>query len=127
MKKRLCALVVLVLMTATASGGAALPDVEWPVFSGDLGSRKYSALTDINQDNVSQLALAWQWQTDEQPLAQYGTSPGMFETTPLMLEGVLYLSTPYNRVVALDSRTGQQLWAYDPKAYEAGQVPNGTG
>jgi quinoprotein glucose dehydrogenase len=51
----------------------------------------------------------------------------MFETTPLMIDGVLYLSTPYNRVIALDPTSGREIWSYDPKAYEAGQVPNGTG
>jgi quinoprotein glucose dehydrogenase len=44
-----------------------------------------------------------------------------------MIDGVLYVSTPYNRVVALDAETGRQLWTYDPKAYEVGQPPNGTG
>ena len=71
--------------------------------------------------------LAWQWQTGEVPLPQYATSPGMFEATPLMIDGVLYLSTPYNRVIALDPTSGREIWSYDPKAYEAGQVPNGTG
>ena len=73
------------------------------------------------------LKLAWQWQTGEQPLAAYGTSPGMFEATPLVVGGVMYLSTPYNRVVALDAASGRELWAYDPEAYRDGQVPNGTG
>ena len=40
---------------------------------------------------------------------------------------MLYLSTPYNRVIALDPISGREIWSYDPKAYEAGQVPNGTG
>ncbi len=44
-----------------------------------------------------------------------------------MIGGVLYLSTPYNRVVALDAATGRELWSYDPKAYADGQPPNGTG
>jgi quinoprotein glucose dehydrogenase len=51
----------------------------------------------------------------------------MFENTPLMIDNVLYLSTPYNRVVALDPETGRELWFYDPRSYEDGQVPNGTG
>jgi quinoprotein glucose dehydrogenase len=51
--------------------------------------------------------------------AQYGTRPGMFENTPLMIDNVLYLSTPYNRVVALDAEPGAQLWAFDPQAYVA--------
>jgi quinoprotein glucose dehydrogenase len=44
-----------------------------------------------------------------------------------MIGGVLYLSTPYNRVVALEADSGRELWSYDPKAYADGQVPNGTG
>jgi quinoprotein glucose dehydrogenase len=51
----------------------------------------------------------------------------MFENTPLMIDNVLYLSTPYNRVVALDAETGAELWTFDPKAYLDGQPPNGTG
>ena len=44
-----------------------------------------------------------------------------------MIDDVLYVSTPYNRVVALDAGTGRELWTFDPKAYEDGQPPNGTG
>jgi len=117
----------LLLTASVVSSAAALEDQGWPVFSGDTGGRKYSSLSDIDRSNVSRLTLAWQWQTGEQPFSQYGTSPGMFESTPLMVDGILYLSTPYNRVVALDSRSGRELWSYDPKAYVAGQVPNGTG
>jgi quinoprotein glucose dehydrogenase len=71
--------------------------------------------------------LAWTWKTGEAPLEQYGTRPGMFENTPLMIDNVLYLSTPYNKVVALDAETGELKWSYDPKAYELGQPANGTG
>ncbi len=102
-------------------------DVEWPFFGGDQAGSKYSALTQINRDNVRNLKVAWQWRTGEKALEEYRTTPGMFEATPLMVDGALYLSTPYNRVVALDPATGAQRWSYDPKAYEAGQVPNGTG
>ena len=59
--------------------------------------------------------------------SQFGTRPGNFQATPLMIDNVLYLSTPYNRVVALNADTGAELWAFDPKAYEDGQPPNGTG
>ncbi|HEY3786480.1 MAG TPA: pyrroloquinoline quinone-dependent dehydrogenase [Steroidobacteraceae bacterium] len=103
------------------------PEQDWPVYGGDPGSTKYSPLADINTGNVSRLKLAWRWATQEQPFAQFGTNPGKFEATPLVVEGVMYLSTPYNRVVALDPGSGKQLWAYDPKAYVDGQVPNGTG
>ena len=106
---------------------APLPDVEWPVYGGDPGGQKYSPLADVNRDNVAALRLAWSWETGEQPNREFVTSPGMFEATPVVVDGVMYLSTPYNRVVALDPATGRELWAYDPGAYRAGQPPNGTG
>lgn len=100
---------------------------EWPYQGGDQGSTKYSALTQINTKTVHDLKPAWQWHSGERANEEFGTKPGMFEVTPIMLEGVLYFSTPYNRVVALDPATGTERWSYDPKAYEQGQVPNGTG
>jgi len=87
----------------------------------------YSTLEQITRANVAQLKPLWEWKTGEEPLAEYKTTPGMFETTPIEIGGVLYLSTPYNRVVALDADTGREIWAYDPKAYVEGQVTNGTG
>ena len=97
---------------------------EWPYYAGET---HYSRLALIDRGNVRHLTPAWEWKTGEQPLAEFKTTPGMFEATPLMIGGVLYLSTPYNCVVALDAATGRELWAYDPKAYLDGQVPNGTG
>ncbi len=82
---------------------------------------------EIDRDNVSQLKVAWEWRTGEKPMAEYQVTPAVFETTPILEDGTLYLSTPYNRVVALDPVTGKEKWSYDPKAYVDGQVPNGTG
>ncbi len=106
---------------------ATPPATEWPFYGGDQGGTKYSTLTQINRDNVRNLKLAWEWKTGEKALPEFHTAPGMFEVTPLMVSGTLYLSTPYNRAVALDPTTGSVRWSYDPKAYEDGQVPNGTG
>lgn len=121
--RRSAFLLVLVLL------GVLIPNQaqEWPHYGGDAGESHYSALDQINRGNVAKLKLAWEWQTGEVPLPAFKTTPGAFEATPIMIGEVLYLSTPYNRVVALEAETGRQLWAYDPKAYEDGQVPNGTG
>ncbi len=73
------------------------------------------------------LKPAWTWKTGETELKEYGTRPGMFEDTPLMIDDVLYVTTPYNRVVALNAETGAEIWSYDPKSYVDGQPPNGTG
>jgi quinoprotein glucose dehydrogenase len=87
----------------------------------------YFPLDQINRNNVAQLKQLWEWKTGEQPLAEFSTTPGAFQATPILIGKTLYLSTPYNRIVALDCETGRELWAYDPKAYVDGQVPNGTG
>ncbi|MDP9065393.1 MAG: PQQ-binding-like beta-propeller repeat protein, partial [Pseudomonadota bacterium] len=124
----LCALSAVLARSGWAGVPAAATAAnEWPYYGGDAGGSKYSALADIHRGNVSRLRLAWQWRTGEEPSATFGTSPGMFEATPVMVDGVLYLTTPYNRVVALDPATGREKWSYDPQAYQAGQVPNGTG
>jgi len=100
---------------------------DWPFYGGDQGGMKYSPLTDVKASTISRLGVAWEWSPREKALSQFGTRPGNFQATPLMIDNVLYLSTPYNRVVALNADTGAELWAFDPKAYEDGQPPNGTG
>jgi quinoprotein glucose dehydrogenase len=114
----------------TVVAGAQAPkggQVEWPFYGDDQGGAKYSKLTDINTGNVSNLHVAWTWKTGEIAEPEFGSRPGMFEVTPIMIDGVLYLSTPYSRVVALKANTGEVLWTYDSKAYEMGQPANGTG
>jgi glucose dehydrogenase len=124
MLKPITSLVFAAALMALAPGS---PEVDWPVYGGDQGGTKYSRLTDVNRSNVSRLTAAWEWKTAEKALPAHGTRPGNFQTTPLMIDNVLYFSTPYNRVVALNADTGGELWAFDPKAYEDGQPPNGTG
>jgi quinoprotein glucose dehydrogenase len=106
---------------------AASAETDWPFYGGDQGGMKYSPLADINRETAPRLSVAWQWAPQEKALAEFGTRPGTFQNTPLMIDNVLYVSTPYNRVVALDADSGNELWSYDPKAYEDGQPPNGTG
>src|SRR5688572_26644252 len=114
---------VLLARAAQSSPAAG----QWPVYASDQAATHHSPLTDINRENVSDLKPAWEWRPDEDALPAFGTQPGNFQNTPLMIDDVLYLSTPYNKVVALDAETGKQRWVYDPKPYEDGQPPNGTG
>jgi quinoprotein glucose dehydrogenase len=110
----------VVLMTTVAAQ-------QWPHYAGDQAASHYSPLEQISAANVGQLAIAWEWKPNEKVLPQFGTRPGAFQNTPLVIDGVMYLSTPYNQVAALDPTTGKELWRYDPKAYEDGQPPNGQG
>src|SRR5438477_9607391 len=81
--------------------------VEWLYHGGDPGGSRYSPLTDINAANIRRLQIVWQWKHWETPLTEYGTTPGYFEATPIMVDGVLYVTTPYNNVAALDAETGK--------------------
>ena len=113
-------------LAALAAGPPKTP-IEWPYYGADQAGTKYSKAADINRGNVARLSVAWSWKPAEKPLPEFGTVPGSFENTPLMIDNVLYLSTPYNRVVALDAESGKEIWSFDPHAYADGQPPNGTG
>src|SRR5499425_895819 len=101
--------------------------VEWLYYGGDQAGTKYSSLADINTSNVQKLHIAWQWKHWETPLDQYGTVPGFFENTPLMIDGVLYVTTPYNSIAAVDAETGKELWRFDGEAYKLGQILSSSG
>src|SRR5438067_12583457 len=81
----------------------ALREVDWPFYGGDQGGSKFSPLTDVTAANVSRLSVAWEWKTAEKALETFGTRPGNFQATPIMIDNVLYFSTPYNRVVGLNA------------------------
>src|SRR5438552_13934477 len=113
------AFVTLILAVVVAAGGQTDRPVarDWPFYGGDQAGTKFSPLTDVNPSNVGRLAVAWEWAVRETALAEFGTRPGVFQTTPLMIDNALYFSTPYNRVVSLDADTGAGRWSFDPKAY----------
>jgi quinoprotein glucose dehydrogenase len=127
MARRAWFLAVLVAASLAAAKELPTRQVEWLFYGGDPGGMKYSALTDINAGNVQRLQLAWQWKHWETPLEEYKTAPGFFESTPLMIDGVLYVTTPYNSIAALDAETGRELWRFDGEAYKLGQLLSSSG
>ena len=117
--KRLCAIVIVASAGALgAQQNAGM--VEWLYVGGEQSHTKYSRLAGIDSANVDQLEIAWRWDPNEMPMQEYGARPGSFEATPLMIDGTLYFSTMYSRVVALDAETGAEKWVYDPRVYELG-------
>src|SRR5438045_4650878 len=87
----------------------------WPYYGHDAGGMRYSPLTQISRDNVSTLRVAWTFHTGDISEAAGRRKRSGFETTPLLVDGTLYLTTAFNRIIALDPETGKQRWAYDPK------------
>src|SRR5437773_4768091 len=124
---RLLAIIVTGSLALLAAQGRGSRQVEWLYYGGDPTNTKYSPLADITLQNVQRLQIAWQWKHWETPLSEYGTVPGFFEATPLMIDGVLYVTTPYNSIAAVDATTGKELWRFDGEAYKLGQVLSGSG
>ncbi len=126
---------LLVLLSRALSLGAqerpASARVDWATTSGDPGALRYSPLTDIDRKSVQRLAPAWRWKTGEHVIPasqnQKAARPGLFQASPVVIGDTMYVSTPYAQVAALDARTGQELWRYDPEVWRAGQPSNGTG
>jgi quinoprotein glucose dehydrogenase len=108
----------------TATAGASSDD-DWPYYGHDAGGMRYSPLTQINRENVSRLKVAWTFHTGDISDGHGRRKRSGFETTPLLTDGTLYLTTPFNRVIALDPGTGKQRWEYDPKIALDGDYGDG--
>ncbi|MDQ2901895.1 MAG: pyrroloquinoline quinone-dependent dehydrogenase [Acidobacteriota bacterium] len=96
-------LISLLLFAAQAPEG-------WPVYGHDPGGQRFSPLRQIDANNVGKLTRAWVYHTGDTK------DHTAFETTPLVIDDVLYLSTAASRVIALDADSGKELWAFDPAA-----------
>jgi len=88
------------LLTATTQPG------DWVTYGGTFDEQRFSGLTRITDENVSDLGFAWSHEFDTNR-AQ--------ESTPLEYEGVIYVTTAWSKVYALDARSGKLLWSYDPE------------
>jgi len=75
----------------------------WLLYGRDYSNQRYSPLNQITRNNVGRLTLKWIYQTGKL---------GTFQANPLVVDGVMYITTPYNDAVALDARTGKQIWRY---------------
>ena len=104
---------------------------DWPSYGGDNGSQKYSILDQINADNVSELEVSWEWESVDNPTVaanlEAGNNravPAAYKATPIVVDGVMYASTSFGRIVALDAFSGELKWSFDTAAWEAGRPMN---
>ena len=126
------ALPVCLHLGAQSRGSAAAASTEWPTYGHDSGGLRFSPVTQLTPANAARLQVAWVYHmrppAPSSPPAEapqgrgegrgrYGSRFLVSQTTPLVINGVMFLTTPYGRVVALDPTTGKELWVY--------HVPNG--
>jgi quinoprotein glucose dehydrogenase len=127
--------VALALMVSTTSAALAAENAppragakggQWRYYGGDAGSTKYSPLDQINATNAGQLTVAWSWDSPDLPLQKENRSLGSFafEPTPLAVGNMLYTSTSLAQVAAIDGRSGETRWVFNPEVYKAGRPTN---
>jgi quinoprotein glucose dehydrogenase len=98
---------VAFLLACTASVAHAQAKVDWPVYGGNTDNTHYSTLSQITPANVAKLKVAWTYETHDE------FRGSEMQSNPIVVEGVLYASSPKMRVFALDAATGRELWSFD--------------
>ena len=131
------ALVIAAGMTApTVLFGAAADldscctpgDKDMPKSGGNLGNQSYSSLDQVNRSNINMLGPVWKTSTSAQavtqPVPRAGNPDAGQQTTPIIVDGVIYLDTPAGGVIAVDGATGASKWKWEPTT--ATGAPFGT-
>ncbi len=110
-------LLIILFFVYFLNAYAQKSDGEWPAYGGDPGGMRHAELLEITPENVQQLKVAWTYRSGELDYYQNNDAAekAAFEATPIMVDGTLYLSTPSNRVIALDGATGKEKWMFDPQ------------
>jgi len=104
---------------------------DWRSYGSDAASSKYVSFDQISPTNISRLQVAWTWLSpdnatvlENQRQLNFHATPGAFKVTPIAINGILYTSTSFGRVVAIDGATGVELWTFDSRSWEAGRPAN---
>src|ERR1700752_1881918 len=112
------------MFVARAVGPAPTPPsalMEWPSYGNDKGGQRYSAAQQITPASLDRLDVAWTYRT--------GISdgpPGRSQSTPVFVDGMLYVTSPLGRVAALDPDKGIAIWTFDPRVDPKPNYPNRT-
>ncbi|HSG02014.1 MAG TPA: PQQ-binding-like beta-propeller repeat protein, partial [Vicinamibacterales bacterium] len=116
----LAALLALGAVVMGRTGAAQTGFVDWKAYGGDKTNSKRTGLNQINRSNVHELEIAWTWQSPDNdiPADDMQGTRFAYESTPLAVDGRLYVTTSTSQVAALDGVTGEPIWTYDPRAWE---------
>ena len=115
--------------SACSSAGGA-PNVsqqlQWPHYSSDEYSSRYLDTDKLKESNFSNLGISWRWTSPSEDLMAANSSLEAFwnESTPIMVNGILYVTSQFNHVVAINAENGSTIWTFDPQSYLAGTPPN---
>ncbi|HEU0124624.1 MAG TPA: pyrroloquinoline quinone-dependent dehydrogenase [Bryobacteraceae bacterium] len=107
-------------LASAAHAAATKREREWNHYGGDAGASRYSPCDQIKPGNVAKLKVAWTHKTGDAS-ARPAT---VIECTPIVVDGVMYLTTARNKVQALEAATGKLLWTFDPGEAAAGGTPS---
>ncbi len=110
------------LATRLWAPSVPISSAEWTAYGGDRGNTKYSPVSEIDASNAKGLGVAWRWASPDNEIAK--TQPGLhvnlFEGTPVVFDGSLYVATGLHQVASIDAQTGKTRWVYDPGIYTRG-------
>src|SRR5262245_31722901 len=109
-----------------SAGPRGAQNGEWPTYHGDLYATQYAPLDQIDQSNVSKLAIAWKWDSPDNGIvaANKSVQPWNWKSTPLMVGGKLYINTSLGQVAAIDAASGRTMWVFDTHSRDAGRPTN---
>src|SRR5260370_10386202 len=113
---RVCTIFFL-LCASTSQAQQQKPDYDsggWNSYGGDPGGSRYSSASQITRENVAQLKVAWTFHTGASQTQTNLIRKAAFESTPILFENKLFLTSPYDQVFALDPATGEKIWEFDP-------------
>jgi quinoprotein glucose dehydrogenase len=126
---------LILLLTMSSAAPAQPRESDWQHYAGGLGGQQYSALTQIDRNNVGDLEVAWQYRTGELARrTEFQNATAKVQVNPILLPADagahLVFCTPFNRIIALDPATGRERWTYDPEVriggYATKEDPQGT-
>jgi quinoprotein glucose dehydrogenase len=108
-------LAVAMLRLVGVAYAQSAADSGWPNYGNDAGGGRYSTASQINRGNIGQLRVAWTYRTGALDVPRELNHKAAFEATPIVVDGKLFLSTPYDHVIALNPVSGSKLWEFDPQ------------
>src|SRR5436305_6265974 len=104
---------LLATLLVTAACSTTTNSNDWPSYA-NAGGTRYSALTEIDRANVGRLEVAWTYHTGETSFDKDSEQKSTFEVTPIVVDGTMYVSTGFHKIIALDAASGREKWTFDP-------------